>query len=313
MFPYLLQMGLDIMATSCILDRENGLIHGNDNRISIDGRFSGRPETLESLSLFASFAMTSLSLSGKKLHTASLSHLLQDEPGLLIGTVRQGSLKVQFQNRQIVFEVADILVLPLDSDTTLAGSTCMLDCLILSGKTTRDVHLPIPTNGCRRLPADDISTNLFSQQFTSFRAYAHLMQEDEAEDLLLPLVMTLATILKRQTTPESDRRNGLLNKFRAYVEQNLLEADLSPALIADQLGMSRSSLYRLAEPLGGVQKYIRGQRLKRAYSHLVSGGDEARSITNLAYELGFATETAFRRSFKESYGQTPTEVRRQAS
>ena len=123
----------------------------------------------------------------------------------------------------------------------------------------------------------------------------------------------MATILKRQTPSAPDKQRDQLGKLQAYIEKNLLEADLSPTMIADQLGLSRASLYRLAEPFGGVQKYIRNMRLKRAYAHLASGDDKARSITNLAYELGFTTETAFRRSFKESFGLTPTEVRRQAS
>ena len=73
--------------------------------------------------------------------------------------------------------------------------------------------------------------------------------------------------------------------------------------------MSRASLYRLFEPVGGVACYIRTRRLARARQELTMPGLQDRRIGTVAYRAGFQNILAFNRAFREAYGETPRDAR----
>lgn len=96
------------------------------------------------------------------------------------------------------------------------------------------------------------------------------------------------------------------------IDVNLLKADLSPDLIARDLGMSRATLYRVAQPLGGIQCFIRKRRLEYAFALIKTDAAAVRSISALAYDLGFGSENTFRRTFKDMFGISPGGARAKA-
>jgi AraC-like DNA-binding protein len=80
--------------------------------------------------------------------------------------------------------------------------------------------------------------------------------------------------------------------------------------LARTFGLSRASLYRLFEPVGGVASYIRTRRLARARQELTTPGLEDRRIGPIAYRAGFQSIPAFNRAFRAAYGQTPRGTRK---
>lgn len=101
----------------------------------------------------------------------------------------------------------------------------------------------------------------------------------------------------------------LLDRARRLVEHRIAEPDLSPASLCRDLSVSRSSLYRTFEPLGGVSAHIRRQRLLRARDALLDAVD-ARSIARIADEWGFADASTFSRAFKHEFGLSPRAARK---
>jgi AraC-like DNA-binding protein len=79
--------------------------------------------------------------------------------------------------------------------------------------------------------------------------------------------------------------------------------------LARTFGLSRASLYRLFEPVGGVASYIRTRRLARARQELTAPGLEDRRIGPIAYRAGFHSIPAFNSAFRPAYGQTPRSTR----
>ncbi|MFD1807108.1 hypothetical protein ACFSHQ_00495 [Gemmobacter lanyuensis] len=61
-----------------------------------------------------------------------------------------------------------------------------------------------------------------------------------------------------------------------FIEMNLTNFDLSAEMVMKRFGLSRSALYRLFEPLGGVAEYIRQRRLSRAALRIGSVGGARR-------------------------------------
>ena len=100
----------------------------------------------------------------------------------------------------------------------------------------------------------------------------------------------------------------LMGRARRLVRARLADPDLTPDLLCMELGVSRSRLYRLFEPLGGIAGYIRKQRLLRTREALSDTAD-ARPISRIADQWGFADASAYSRTFRQEFGISPKEAR----
>lgn len=101
--------------------------------------------------------------------------------------------------------------------------------------------------------------------------------------------------------------------IRRFIDKNLGSPELDPDLLARQFGLSRSTLYRLFEPVGGIADYIRRQRLARAWREITAPGQSNQRIGLLGFRLGFTNASAFTRLFREHFGMSPGEARKMAS
>ncbi|SAL52558.1 AraC family transcriptional regulator [Caballeronia sordidicola] len=96
---------------------------------------------------------------------------------------------------------------------------------------------------------------------------------------------------------------------RSYIEGNLADPGLGPARLREALKVSRTALYALFEPMGGVAEYIRARRLDEAMRRLESPAHSRDLIGAIACAAGFMSESTFNRAFKERFGCTPTDAR----
>ena len=93
-------------------------------------------------------------------------------------------------------------------------------------------------------------------------------------------------------------------KTLRFIDANLDRPDLSADTIGEALGLSRSVLYRMFEPLGGVACHIRRRRLIALRKALASAAEE-RPIIQIARSCGFATDSHANRLFNQEFGTTP--------
>jgi AraC-like DNA-binding protein len=112
----------------------------------------------------------------------------------------------------------------------------------------------------------------------------------------------------RLATAQGAIEAALLERAREIVRANLTSSSFGPDEFCKILGVSRSHLYRLFEPLGGVGRYIQRQRLLKAYSAL-SDSKNATPITKIAENLGFCDAAGFSRAFKREFGHSPSDTR----
>jgi len=82
--------------------------------------------------------------------------------------------------------------------------------------------------------------------------------------------------------------------------------------IANKMHMSRSLVYHKIEALTGqtVNEFIRNIRLKKAL-HLLSNQEIA--VTEVAYAVGFSSQSYFTRSFVKQFGNSPREYQKNHS
>lgn len=113
----------------------------------------------------------------------------------------------------------------------------------------------------------------------------------------------------RDTIAQSKSMTSL-NTIRRLIEANLHKLDLGPDYICRQLGISRAKLYRVFEPMDGVSHYILQRRLALAHQLISNPVNGHHRIGAIAARCGFANISVFSRSFRQSYGMSPTELLR---
>ncbi len=98
-----------------------------------------------------------------------------------------------------------------------------------------------------------------------------------------------------------------LERIRAYIDRNLSEP-LDAGRLCRRFGCSRTQLYRLFQPLGGVSAYIRQARLNRCLEDLSRVDGNQKRIIDIAFRWGFSSHSHFCRLFRESFDMTPRDA-----
>jgi len=124
------------------------------------------------------------------------------------------------------------------------------------------------------------------------------------EALITMTAGMLGSELARQAARDSSG-DPLLDKALAFIDRNLARSDLAPALLEKNLPLSRSSLYRLFEPLGGVGSAILQRRLERAIRAMLTGTAARPPLRAIARDHGFSSEEQYSRAFRARFGTTP--------
>jgi AraC-like DNA-binding protein len=100
----------------------------------------------------------------------------------------------------------------------------------------------------------------------------------------------------------------MMERVRQAVARNLRSPSLSPEKLCREAATSRSQLYRLLEPEGGVAHYILRRRLSESFSLLCDSSTNL-PIGKVAEILCFADGSSFSRAFRREFGMSPSDVR----
>jgi signal transduction histidine kinase/ligand-binding sensor domain-containing protein/DNA-binding response OmpR family regulator len=103
-----------------------------------------------------------------------------------------------------------------------------------------------------------------------------------------------------------------LQRVIQYIETNIENTELSVDMLAQNMNLSRSQVYRKIKALTDLtaNEFIRQIRLKKSLKLLSEGN---LNISEIAYSVGFSSQSYFTRSFKEYYGKSPSELKGQAN
>ena len=97
---------------------------------------------------------------------------------------------------------------------------------------------------------------------------------------------------------------SFLKQLRKIIQENLANSDLSVEQIGDEIGLSRVQLYRKVKALTGYSpvEILRKARLTRA-RHLLQTTE--RTVSEVAYAVGFSTPSYFSKCYKDEFGENP--------
>lgn len=123
--------------------------------------------------------------------------------------------------------------------------------------------------------------------------------------------MVALAIRAERTIPDTaDRQPNQLNLARLteIVEMRLADPRLGTAMLADETGVSIRTVQNAFAAMSTTPSgYIQQRRLQRAGDILRA--DRDRSITSIAFDLGFNESAYFTRCFRQHFGTTPSQWR----
>ena len=97
-------------------------------------------------------------------------------------------------------------------------------------------------------------------------------------------------------------------RFKEVVEARLADSDAGVEELAADMNLSRVQLYRKVKTItdSSPVEILRTARLNKAYQLLLTTD---KSISEIAYSVGFTAPSYFTKCFKDEYGKVPGEVR----
>ena len=101
-----------------------------------------------------------------------------------------------------------------------------------------------------------------------------------------------------------------LSRVIAVIEAHLDEEAFGVAELAEEMSMSRSTLLRKVKSSTGLSAalFIRKVRLHHARELLK---DDALTISEIAFKVGFSSSSYFAKCFRDEYGYSPSEENNQ--
>lgn len=108
--------------------------------------------------------------------------------------------------------------------------------------------------------------------------------------------------------PAEDIDNEFYNRFLNLFQTEMGDADLSVDAIASKMGFERSQFYRKIKALTNYApvELMRKLRMQRGRV-LITSTDK--TISEIAYEIGFSSPAYFTKCYRDAYGMTPSEAR----
>jgi len=101
-----------------------------------------------------------------------------------------------------------------------------------------------------------------------------------------------------------------MKRVMEIVNANISNSDFNITQMVDEVGMSRTQLHRKLKELTGFSaaRFMQNIRMQQAMKLLK---EKRVNVSQIAYSVGFASQTHFSTTFKQYYGVSPTEYIRQ--
>lgn len=133
------------------------------------------------------------------------------------------------------------------------------------------------------------------------------------ENLLRSRIMLRSVFAgdKRETEEEeklNEADKTFVGRLRTAIQENLGDSDFSVERLGEEIGLSRVQLYRKVKALTGQTpvELLRKARLTKARQLLEK---TEKSVSEIAYEVGFTSPSYFNKCFKDEFDINPSSLR----
>jgi len=193
-----------------------------------------------------------------------------------------------------------------------------------SGATLILVHIPATELRGRLASVDDHLSRRFNANEHMCRLLVDLIRgvvdifgdrlppnpEALATEVISFIALTIGAEDRGAAMDVRNSRYHLRRRIFDFIEKHLSDQDLSPKKIAASSRISLSYLYSLFnDDETTVGQFVQVRRLQRAYELLVADQRGHRTVSEVAYEVGFKNVSHFSRTFSRQFRIAPRDVR----
>lgn len=157
------------------------------------------------------------------------------------------------------------------------------------------------------LTANDNAGAMLGAQIKALVEHVGGLSIDQSQVAVDGILRFAAAAFAAPGTRERRDKRSLFQRASSTARQRLPDPDFSPEELAAALGVSRSKLFRLFEPHGGVQRWMLAERLRGSLQSILQSTDS--KIAVIARNHGFRSEAHFSRAFQKRYQVSPSSVR----
>ncbi|KAA6339569.1 hypothetical protein EZS27_012510, partial [termite gut metagenome] len=174
--------------------------------------------------------------------------------------------------------------------------TSHIPVILLTAKNSTDDRIECYNAGADGYISKPFELKLLEARIENFILNKKLRQQEFRSNAEIDI-----SKLEYSTTDET-----FLNNVISIIDKNLSEVNFDVNILAKNLNLSKSSLYRKIKTMAGLSpiEFIRNIKLKHACQMLKNS---SRSISEVAYASGFSNPKYFATCFKSEFGITPTE------
>ena len=154
----------------------------------------------------------------------------------------------------------------------------------------------------------DATTRLLTAHFrTLHRLVGELPDSARAPAIDASIELIVSCFLPQTLHEALPHKEQLLRRAHREIERRLGPDHVTPAVIADALGISVRYLHQIFSLSGtSFSTHAAGLRLEHAARALGSARNDDATLTDIAQRFGFSDSAHFTRSFKRRFGCTPS-------
>jgi AraC-like DNA-binding protein len=234
--------------------------------------------------------------------------------------LRSGRLKITQAGRECVLSPNMFTLFDCNGPYTFhhVEPTEVLDVIVPAGAMRARLKEPEAYVAQPRSAGSGLG-RVMAEMFQSLAREAPLIPEEAADDCARRVADVMGVVFDSAgdgglPIGESAVRSAIYRRCAAFIENNLDDPGLDPAMIAAAGGISVRYLHKIFHGSGeSVGDHVRRLRLARSYDDLIDLRKRHVKIKEIAFRCGFKNPTHFSDAFKDFHGISPSVVRRAAS
>jgi AraC family transcriptional activator of tynA and feaB len=249
-------------------------------------------------------------------HRTSACSGLPESSRLLATLQMEGTAYLSQDGREIRMGPGDLCVIDPAYPFQIETTEMLTHSVYLEREAVRAVLPEIDVLTARVINGRSGAGAIFTAMVNEMFKLAPTLDEDTANSIAEALPYALATAftgLRHERLPLQPKLKLLhRQRIRRFVRERLRDHKLDASSIAKGVSLSARYVHELfAEETESLMKWVWSERLARCRQDLAAPSLVARSISEIAYSWGFSDMAHFSRAFRQRFGMTPREWRKQ--
>jgi AraC-like DNA-binding protein len=222
---------------------------------------------------------------------------------------REGSVAADYDGASVTIEAGDLAFVDYRKPVTSHASAFASVALSLTRDKVPSLFRSGEMHGVV-LRANQPVTRLLAHALDGLLATIEHLSVAQAEAAIAGFLLLAKQAWIDASTAAAAENTLVLDRAVALLAANVSHPAMTPDKLAERVGVSRTSLYRLFAPYGGVASYRLKLRLDASLKALLDRSSKSVNISNIALQHGFTSHTSFSRAFRARFGRTPGDIAR---